>query len=98
MTHQGRAVTRDSVNAQLLCAAHDAGVERANEVTADSIRHTYLAFLVRQGIRFADLTQLVGNLPSEVLGPYSALAPVGPRVSRATINVDLPGVSDLETG
>ena len=60
---EDRPPSRDTVNAQLLCGAHDAGIENAIEVTPDCLRHTYVAFLVRQGIRFADLTRLVGNLP-----------------------------------
>jgi len=85
-----RTASRDTVNAQLLCGAHDAGIENAVEVTPECLRHTYVAFLVRQGIRFADLTRLVGHLPAEVLGAYSALSPGGPRVPGAAINVVFP--------
>jgi len=85
-----RPASRDTVNAQLLCGAHDAGIENAVEVTPECLRHTYVAFLVRQGIRFADLTRLVGHLPAEVLGAYSALSPGGPRVPGAAINVVFP--------
>src|SRR6185295_16856033 len=88
--HPDRPASRDTVNAQLLCGAHDAGIENAVDVTPDCLRHTYVAFLVRQGIRFADLTRLVGHLPAEVLGAYSALSPGGPRVPGAAINVAFP--------
>ena len=49
--------TRESIDAQILCAAHDAGLEDPASVNADCLRHTYVAYLVRQGIRFADLTR-----------------------------------------
>ena len=84
------ASSRDTIRAQLLCGAHDAGIESAVHVTPDCVRHTYIAFLVRQGIRFADLTAIVGHLPAEVLGAYSALSPRGARISLAEVNVAFP--------
>ena len=88
--HQDRPATRDTVRAQILSAAHDAGIEGVIDVTSDCLRHTYVAFLVRQGIRFADLTRIVGHLPAEVLGAYSALSPPGSRLPREAINVVYP--------
>jgi polysaccharide biosynthesis transport protein len=88
--HQDRPATRDTVRAQILAAAHDAGIEGVIDVTTDCLRHTYVAFLVRQGIRFSDLTRIVGHLPAEVLGAYSALSPRGSRFSREAINVVYP--------
>ena len=93
--HAGRPATRESIDAQILCAAHDAGIDGASSVTSDCLRHTYVSFLVRQGMRFADLTRMVGHLPSEVLAAYSALAPTGPRVSREGIRVELDAVREL---
>jgi succinoglycan biosynthesis transport protein ExoP len=88
--HQDRPATRDTVRAQILAAAHDAGIEGVIDVTSDCLRHTYVAFLVRQGIRFSDLTRIVGRLPAEVLGAYSALSPRGSRFPREAINVVYP--------
>lgn len=88
--HQDRPATRDAMTAQILCAAHDAGIERAIEVTPDCLRHTYLAFLVRQGIRFTELTRIVGHLPADTLGAYAVLAPTGARVSGGSINLVFP--------
>ncbi len=87
-----RAATRESVDAQILCAAHDAGLADPANVNAACLRHTYVAYLVRQGIRFADLTSLVGELPAELLGAYTTLAPPGPRVARERIETSYPGV------
>ena len=94
---QDRPVSRDTVNAQLLCGAHDAGIENAIDVTPDCLRHTYVAFLVRQGIRFADLTRLVGQLPAEVLGAYSTLSPTGSRVPQEAIDVVFPAFRSRES-
>jgi uncharacterized protein involved in exopolysaccharide biosynthesis len=87
-----RAATRESIDAQILCAAHDAGLADPANVNADCLRHTYVAYLVRQGMRFADLTSLVGELPAELLGAYTTFAPPGPRVARERIETSYPGV------
>jgi polysaccharide biosynthesis transport protein len=83
----GRPATRDSIDAQILGAAHDAAIEDAPQVTSACLRHTYLAFLVRQGIRFADLTRLVGPLPAEAVSAYSALSPAGARLGSAQVEL-----------
>ena len=68
----------------------DAGIDGVIDVTTDCLRHTYVAFLVRQGIRFSELTRIVGYLPAEVLGAYSALSPRGSRFPREAIDVVYP--------
>jgi integrase len=91
-----RAATLSDVGAALLYAAHDAGIERPSEITPAALRHTYVAFLVRQGIRFADLARLVGAIPSDDLTAYGALAPAGPRVAREAIELVLPALRSRE--
>ena len=85
-----RPASRDSIDAQILGAAHDAALEEPAQVTSACLRHTYLAFLVRQGIRFADLTRLVGPLPAELVGAYSALAPRGTRLGSGEAQIVHP--------
>ncbi|HZW73999.1 MAG TPA: hypothetical protein VFF43_10650, partial [Caldimonas sp.] len=85
-----RPATREGIDAQILCAAHDAGLEDPASVNSDCLRHTYVAYLVRQGIRFADLTSLVGEIPTDVLGAYTTFAPPGPRVARERIETSYP--------
>lgn len=87
----GRSATRGSIDAQVLCAAHDAGLADPANVNAACLRHTYVAYLVRQGIRFADLASLVGELPADLLGAYTTFAPPGPRVARERIETSYPG-------
>jgi uncharacterized protein involved in exopolysaccharide biosynthesis len=94
----GDAVTLQWLSTQLLCAAHDAGLERVQEITPHALRHTYTAFLVRQGVRFADLVQLVGPLPAPTLAAYSALAPAGARIGLESVNYVFPGLEGLESG
>jgi len=89
-----RPATRDSIDAQILGAAHDAAIEAAPQVTSACLRHTYIAFLVRQGIRFADLTRLVGPLPVEAISAYSALSPAGARLSSAQVQLIHPALRE----
>jgi integrase len=90
----GRPATRDSIDAQILGAAYDAAIEDAPQVTSACLRHTYLAFLVRQGIRFADLTRLVGPLPADAVSAYSVLSPAGARLGSAQVHVVYPALQE----
>lgn len=92
--HGGRPATSDGVEAQILCAALDAGIDDATQITSDSLWHTYVAHLVRQGIRFVDLTRLVGNLSPEIVRRYSVLSPPGSRDRSHEIELVLPALRD----
>ena len=89
---QGRTLAMDELHAAILCAAHDAGIGHAGVVTPAALRHTYIAFLVRQGVRFGDLAQLVGRLPAEALAAYSILSPAGPRVPLENVERVMPAL------
>lgn len=86
----GRPLGAGELESLLLCAAHDAGLPEPAEVTAAALRHTYVAYLVRQGVRFADLPTVVGPLPSASLAAYSALAPSGPRLAAEQVDWTYP--------
>ena len=88
----GRRATLADLDGAILYAAHDAGIERPSEVTPLALRHTYVAFLVRQGIRFADLARVVGSLPPEALAAYGDLAPGGPRAALEAVQLALPSL------
>ena len=88
----GRPLAEDEIDAQILCAAHDARLERAEEIDARCLRHTYIAYLVRQGIRFADLQRIVGALPAAVLGAYAKQSPAGPPAAWESIDPVFPSV------
>jgi polysaccharide biosynthesis transport protein len=93
----GQPASLESLSTQLLCAAHDAGLERVEKVTPEALWHTYVAFLVRQGIRFSDLTQAVGQLPGATLAAYSAMAPDGPRLAHESVHYVHPSLEALES-
>lgn len=90
---RGEPSTAQALASQLLVAAHDAGLEAAQEVSAEALRHTYIAFLVRQGARFADVTRWVGPLSADELAAYSQLAPPGARLEAAGIARTFPALA-----
>lgn len=73
----GKPLSTDDMAAVLLYTAHDAGLTRPDEVTPEAVRHTYIAYLVRKGVRMNDLSRLVGNLSPIVLSAYSIYSPPG---------------------
>ena len=94
----GLSAPEEDLDAALLYAAHDAGIEHADEVTPLSLRHTYVAFLVRQGTRFSELAKLVGHLPVDALAAYKLLSPSGPRLSLELVDRLLPAIRELPRG
>jgi uncharacterized protein involved in exopolysaccharide biosynthesis len=74
----------------VMCAAYDAGLSDAHEVTPAVLRHTYVTFLLQQGARFADIGRIVGRLPQEELAAYMRFAPAQTRVPLEQVDVILP--------
>jgi len=68
--------SREELEALLRTCAHDAGLDAASRVDLAALRHTYLAFLARQGVRLGELARLAGLAPGEV-ERYRPLAPPG---------------------
>lgn len=95
--HGAAAPAQDDLTSDLLCAAHDAGIDSPAEVTPAALRHTYLAFLARQGIRLADLVKLVGRLPPEEIATYSGYSPPGKRLGLDEVNRVVDGVAEART-
>jgi len=90
----GVQLTADDIAALVMCAAYDAGIDGADEVTPRTLRHTYVAYLLRQGVRFADLGHIVGRLPQEEMAAYMRLASPQARVPLAQIDPVLPGLRE----
>jgi uncharacterized protein involved in exopolysaccharide biosynthesis len=75
----GETVRLSHLDAIISYAAHDSGLELPAEITPAVIRHTFIVFLVRQGIRFSELARVVGPLPAGVTATYGAIVPTGAR-------------------
>ncbi|MBI2802097.1 MAG: hypothetical protein HYX63_17745 [Gammaproteobacteria bacterium] len=65
------------LDATLTYLAHDAGVSRPDEVSVAALRHTYFAYLVRQGLRLGELPRVGGALAPVLLASYAPYAPPG---------------------
>ena len=70
-------------------------MEHAGEVTAETLRHTYLAWLVRQGARFAEIGEFIGRLSPAAHHEYLLLAPPGPGRPMEEIDPVLPVLREL---
>ena len=91
----GGPLPLDDIRSLVMYAAYDAGIEGADEVTSQALRYTYLIYLLRQGIRFADLGRIVGRLPQEELAAYMRFAPSQPRRPLEQIDPVLPALRDM---
>lgn len=72
-----RGYASGDLAALISCAAHDAGLTRPSEVTPQVFLHTYIAYLVRKGVRLSDLGKVFGDIPPTVLAAYGVLSPPG---------------------
>jgi polysaccharide biosynthesis transport protein len=91
----GDRLPLEDARSLVMYAAYDAGLDTAEEVTPRSLRHTYLVYLLRQGIRFADIGRIVGRLPQEELAAYMRFAPAQPRQPLEQIELVLPALRDI---
>lgn len=86
----GQALSQDDLAALLTCAIVDAGLPVTDDISPASLRHTYIVYLVRQGIRLADLEKVVGYIAPAELSTYSGYSPIGPKRGIHEINLFYP--------
>jgi integrase len=89
-TGSGSALTVDDLAGLIAAAAHDAGMEEAESVDAETLRYTYIAFLVRQGARLSELERVAGPIPPASFLRYRSLSPRGPGVPVSTLERIFP--------
>jgi len=77
----GKPLASDDLAAMLLYTAHDAGLTRPQDVTPEAVRHTYIAYLVRKGVRLNELARIVGQMSPVTLAAYGLYSPPGAAVS-----------------
>lgn len=65
------------LRAMLAITAVDAGLANPAAVTPEALRHTYLVYLVRQGVRLNELATVTGRIPPERLAAYTPYSPPG---------------------
>jgi integrase len=88
----GAPLAVDEVAKLVLYAAYDARIERPHEITPAVLRHTYLAFLLRQGMRMSDISQIAGHIPHSELVAYAQIARSSVRLPFEQIERILPAL------
>lgn len=66
----------DDLSALLACLATDADIP-TDIVSPEALRHTYLMFLVRQGVKLSELTEFSGYISPSALAIYRTQSPRG---------------------
>ena len=79
----------------VLFTAYDAGLYRAQEVTRAVLRHTFISYLLRQGIRAADIDRVVGRVPHNELVAYMQLNSPATRRPIEDIERVLPALREI---
>lgn len=72
--HTDNPLSDRDFSAFITLAAVDSGLPYPEEISAEAIRHSYILFLVRQGLRLTLLEQIVGFMDTETLVRYSAFS------------------------
>jgi hypothetical protein len=93
---RGHPLAVDEIEPLVLYSAYDAGLDRPNEVTAGALRYTYLSFLLRQGIRAADIGRILGRIPQNELVTYMQLHSPAVRLPFEQIDRLLPALRELD--
>ena len=88
----GEALSDNDLEALITCTAHDAGLTRPSEVNTETFLHTYIAYLVRKGVKLSELDKVVGRIPPTVLAAYGVFSPPGSALSLDSIEPVYPAL------
>ncbi|WP_372740775.1 hypothetical protein [Neptunomonas sp.] len=83
-------ITESEAISLINCAAFDAQMTDSSCISAESVRYSYINFLIRQGITLVDLENVIGALPAQVVSEYMQLADKTPRKNITEINLVYP--------
>lgn len=79
--------------ALITCAAFDADFGNPTAIDSNTIRQTYIIYLIQQGLRLTDLEKIVGPILAEELVKYAHFSSDSPRKEVAEINTLYPVTS-----
>ncbi|MGX2038693.1 GumC family protein [Methylocaldum sp. MU1018] len=82
----------DDLGSFIACAAVDSGLAQPETIDASALRHTYISYLVRHGIRLSELERVVGPLPAKTLASYGRLSPPGPGLPAESVPLIYPAL------
>jgi hypothetical protein len=91
----GDAFADAEVARLLLFAAYDGGLDRPQEVTPPALRYTFISYLLRQGIRAADIDRVAGRVPHSELVAWMQLNSPAARRPIEDIERVLPALHEI---
>lgn len=91
----GGPLSPGDLDALVSCAAHDGGITDAGDVSAVTLWHTYITWLVRQGARLGELERIGGHMAPGELAALAALSPPGPGMSLDEMLLAYPAMKHL---
>ncbi|HSV51381.1 MAG TPA: Wzz/FepE/Etk N-terminal domain-containing protein [Burkholderiaceae bacterium] len=94
---KGQPMDGEDLASIVTSSAYDGHLEQPASITPEVLRYTYVAFLVRQGVRFSDLSRVVGRVSTETLSALATLAPGAERVPLDQVERLLPAVRALQS-
>ena len=92
---QGQPLDEKDLGALLSCAAHDSGLASPDEITLQALRHTYLAYLVRRGVRLSELARVAGDMSPSEMAAYTTYSPPGTGVMLDSVERTYPAFANL---
>jgi len=92
----GEPLTGDDLSALLECTVIDAGLPAPEELNAASVRHTYMIYLVKQGVRLSELEMIMGYITPTELASYRVYSPPGPGRSFTEIDLCYPAFKRVD--
>ncbi len=91
--NKGEPVAASTLAAILVYATVDANLSEAETISVDALSHSYILFLVRQGVRLSDLEQIIGSIDPTVLSQYSQYSPEKRGLPMSDINLLYPALA-----
>ena len=79
---------KEEIETLLCCTAIDSGLQNPQQIDAETLRYTYMLYLIGQGIKLLDLTKIVGTLTPDKLMELGQHAPAQAGLPLEKINLD----------
>ncbi len=76
---RGQPLGSEDLDAMINFIAHDAALADSTQIGTQTLRHTYILYLIRQGLKLGELPRLVGSLGPTQLAAYASYASPGGR-------------------
>lgn len=84
-----------TLEAIITYAVIDAGLSEAGQFTAESISHSYIIYLIKQGIRLSELGEITGDIEPTRLSEYGRHSPDKKGLSISEIDLIHPSLKTL---